>query len=119
MTDDKEIQTAINGYEMQTLWEQYVEADERLDAYKQEILDLQALVDNYEQTEQETYQEIEDLKKVEFELRRLAEAAVFHTVHGGEYHRKRDCRYLHRTIERLTPCRECTELSLPDVKFTP
>ena len=111
MTEDKEIQTAINGYEMQTLWEQYVEADERLDAYKQEIIDLQALVEHYEQTECETFAEMEAMRKVEFELRRLVEAPLFHTIYGGEYHRKRDCSTLYRTIEHLTPCKVCRTFS--------
>ena len=118
MTDEKEIQTDLSGYEMQVLYEQYVECDDRLDVYKQEIADLNEMVKHYEQVEREQYEEIEEQAKKEFELRRLAAAPVFHTVHSSEYHRRRNCRFLHRTIERLTACRECTEATLPDVKFT-
>ena len=119
MMDDKEIQTDLSGYEMQTLYEQFMECDDRLDCYKQEISDLNEMVKHYEEVERETYDEIERMRKVEFELRNLVEAPVFHTVHSTEYHRRRNCPYLHRTIARLTPCKDCTDLSLPNVKFTP
>eukprot|EP00435_Cladocopium_sp_Y103_P076102 s94_g76.t1 len=107
------VQTTLSGYEMQALYEQFVEADIRLDSYKQEISDLLGMVKQYEEVELEHCKEIDLLSQKEFELRRLASASLFHTKHSTQYHGKRDCKYLHREIIHLSACTDCTACTFP------